>query len=358
MRAYNFFAGPAVLPVEVLNAAAAAVHEFNGMGVSILEVSHRDKAFEAVLNEAIADLKSLVGIPDNYKVLFLTGGASTQFAMVPMNFLPKDGYADYVDTGTWSSKAIKEAKLFGKVNVVASSKEATYNHIPKGVKFAPGAAYAHITSNNTIYGSEWHYWPESGDVPLICDMSSDIMARKIDAKKFAMIYAGAQKNMGPAGVTLTIIREDLFVRTPASIPTMLKYTTHVEENSLYNTPPVYAILVVREVLRWLKGLGGVEEIEKRNRRKAGMLYEVLDKHPIYKPHIKDPNSRSLMNVTWRCTDEPTEEALLAEAKKMKMLGLKGHRSVGGLRASIYNACPEESVKVLCDLLEKFAASHK
>lgn len=354
MGAHNFFAGPAVLPAPVIEAGIAAMKDFAGMGMSILEISHRSKQFEAVVNEADADLRELMGIPANYKIAFLTGGASTQFAMVPMNLMK--GEADYINTGEWSKKAIKEAKLFGKVNVIATGEATNFNQIPKEYKINPTASYLHVTSNNTIFGTQWHSFPESGDVPMVCDMSSDIMCRVVDVSKFGMIYAGAQKNMGPAGVTVVIIREDLIARTPATVPTMFKYSTHIDNMSLYNTPPVYPIYIVGQVLKWLKSIGGIKEIERINNEKAAMLYAVLDKFEIYKPHAM-PCSRSLMNVTWKMANEQLEEEFDKLAKQHKMFGLKGHRSVGGMRASIYNACPVESVKALCDLLTDFAQKH-
>ncbi len=350
-RSHNFFAGPAVLPEPVLKASAEAVLDFNGMGMGLIEISHRDKAFEKVVNDAIANLREVMGIPENYSIVFLTGGASTQFAMVPMNFMRTT--ADYIDTGTWSSKAIKEAKLFGNVNVVYSGKAENYRSIPKEFKFDPNADFVHVTSNNTIYGTQFEKFPCTGGIPMICDMSSDIMCRRIDVTKFAMIYAGAQKNMGPAGVTVAIIRNDMLEKTPEKIPTMFKYTTHTGENSLYNTPPVFPIFVVGEVVKWIKSLGGVDAIEVINRRKAGMIYEVLDKYPCYNAHAL-PGSRSLMNISFTTSTPELEAALLDEAKKRKMFGLKGHRSVGGLRASIYNACPESSVIALRDMLVEFA----
>lgn len=353
-RSHNFFAGPAVLPLQVVQAGVEALGDFKGMGMSILEISHRSKQFEAVINETSANMRELMGIPENYKILYLTGGASTQFAMIPMNLMK--GEADYIDTGVWSDKAIKEAKLFGKVNVAATSKATNHNTIPTEFKFSKDASYVHMTSNNTIYGTQWAKFPCTGDVPLICDMSSDIMCREIDVKKFGLIYAGAQKNAGPAGVTVVIIREDLLARTPANMPTMCKYTTHSENDSLYNTPPVFPIFIVGEVLKWLKGLGGIKEMEKINIRKAKMLYDVLDGYDIYKPHALE-GSRSLMNITWTLPNEQLEEELNKLASSKKMYGLKGHRSVGGMRASTYNACPEESVKALCDLLVDFAKKH-
>ncbi|GAB4152306.1 MAG: 3-phosphoserine/phosphohydroxythreonine transaminase [Planctomycetota bacterium] len=349
-RAHNFFAGPAVLPVEVLKSSAQAVLDF-GQGMGLIEMSHRSKEFDKVINDAVANMRDVMEIPENYKILFMTGGASTQFALVPMNFLK--GSADYIDTGSWSSKAIKEAKLFGNVNVVFSGKADAYRQIPAEFKTNPDADYLHVTSNNTIYGTQFQKFPDSGKVPMICDMSSDIMCRRVDISQFAMIYAGAQKNMGPAGVTIAIVRDDLLAKVPETLPTMFKYTTYSEENSLYNTPPVFPIYVVGEVLKWLKGLGGIDAIEKINRHKAGLIYEVLDKYPCYKPHAAS-DSRSLMNITWTMETPELEAALLEEAKKRRMFGLKGHRSVGGLRASIYNACPVESCEALRDLLVEFA----
>ena len=352
-RSHNFFAGPAVMPVPALEAGIEAIRNFDGLGVSILEVSHRSKQFVAVVENAERDLRELMGIPDNYSVLFVGGGASTQFAHIPMNFM-KDS-ADYINTGAWTTKAIKEAKLFGTVNEIASSKASGFDHIPAVGAFTSGASYVHIASNNTIYGTQWAQFPDTGDIPLICDMSSDILCREIDVSKFAMIYAGAQKNMGPAGVTVIIIRDDLLERVPSGIPTMLKYTTHAEKGSMFNTPPAFPIFMVGCVLKWLKSIGGIAEIERVNRRKAAKLYAVLDKHDIYLPHARK-DSRSLMNVTWRMANDSLVPPLLERAAALNMLGLKGHRSVGGFRASIYNACPESSVDALCELLDDYAGT--
>jgi len=353
-RAHNFYAGPAVLPEPALQAGVEALRDYKGIGMSVIEISHRSKEFTEIIETTEADIRELMNIPDNYHVLFMTGGASTQFALIPMTFLKRK--ADYVDTGAWSTKAIKEAVRFGEVHLAGSGKEGGYTRIPDSLDLSPDADYVHVTSNNTIYGTQWSEFPDTGDVPLVCDMSSDILCREIDVTKFALIYAGAQKNMGPAGVTVVILRDDLLQRVPAELPTMFKYTTYAEKKSLFNTPPVFPIFMVGQVAKWLKGIGGVKEIERRNREKAAMLYDVLDRYDIYRPHAH-PSSRSLMNVTWRMTDEKLEAELLAAAAERRMFGLKGHRSVGGLRASIYNACPVESVKALCDLLVEFAESH-
>jgi len=355
-RVFNFNPGPATLPLEVIEEASRGVAEFQNLGMSILEMSHRAKEFEKVLNDAIADLRELLGLPAEYHVIFLGGGASLQFAMVPMNFLPADGCADYINTGEWSSKAIKEAKAMGKVNVLASSEDKKFSYLPdyKHLAFTPGAAYAHITTNNTIYGTQYPDYPSTGDIPLVADMSSDILCRVIDPKQFAMIYAGAQKNIGPAGVTMVIIREDLLARAKAGVPTMLSYKTYTANNSLYNTPPVFAIYVVGLVMKWAKNIGGLAEIERRNRAKAGLLYGTIDELSQFYKGTVEKNSRSWMNIPFRLPSEALEEAFIKEAKASGLVGLKGHRSVGGIRASLYNAFPQEGVKALVDFMREFA----
>lgn len=354
-RIHNFNAGPAALPVQALEEAREEFLNFKGSGMSITEVSHRSAVFEGVLNDAIARLKRLLQLPDTFKVVFLQGGASTQFFMVPMNLIPDGTSADYINTGSWSAKAIKEAQILGKPHtVIASSKDEGYRLIPKDFRVNPGAAYLHFTSNNTIEGTQWQTFPDAGDVPLVADMSSDMLWRPFDPKPFGLIYAGAQKNLGPAGVTLVIIREDMLARVPKDLPTMLKYTTHTDGNSLYNTPPCFAIYMVQLVLKWVEETqGGLAAMERLNRKKAALLYEAIDEGDFYRG-TADRDSRSTMNVTFRLKDEDLEKKFLAEAAANGMTGLKGHRSVGGCRASIYNAVGMDAVGALTEFMRDFA----
>lgn len=355
-RAYNFNAGPAALPLEALLEAREELTDYRGIGMSVLEISHRSKEFEAINDETQALVKELLSIPDGYKVLFLQGGASLQFAMVPMNLLAEGRTAVYVDTGSWAQKAIKEAKLFGDVTVAASSKETNYNRIPDlaNLTLPSNAAYVHITSNETIGGIQYKAFPDTGDVPLVADMSSDIMSRPFDVSKFGLIYAGAQKNLGPSGVTVVILREDLLERMPKTVPTMLRYDTHAENNSLYNTPPVFSIYLTGLVLKRVKAMGGLAAVEEMNRGKAALLYDAIDQSGGFYRGVADPGSRSFMNVTWRMASEELEKAFLKEAGANGFVGLKGHRSVGGLRASIYNAVSREAVQALADFMNDFA----
>ena len=354
-RVYNFNAGPAVLPVPALEEAQRDLLALPGVGMSVLEISHRSKTFEGILAEAEADLRAVLGIPENYKVIFLGGGASLQFTMVPMNLLPKDGSADYINTGSWAVAAIKEAKKLGKVNVAASTEADKFSRIPRPeeLKLDPNAAYVHFTSNNTIEGTEWFAEPETGAVPLVCDASSDILSRPIEVKKYGVIYAGAQKNMGPAGVTVVILRDDLLARVPAGLPAMLDYKLQAEKGSLYNTPPVFAIYLVRLVLKWLKGIGGLAEMERRNKEKAELLYTAIDSSGGYYRGTAEKASRSRMNVTFRMTSEELEKKFVDEAKAAKLVGLAGHRSVGGMRASLYNAFPKDGVEALVAFMKDF-----
>jgi phosphoserine aminotransferase len=355
VRIHNFNPGPAALPLPVLEQVIEEFTDFKGSGMSITEVSHRSAVFEEVLNDAVARVKRLLKVPDNYKVLFLQGGASTQFCMVPMNLIPPNSSADYVNTGSWSKKAIKEAQILNKPHkVVASSEDRNFRYIPKDPPVTPGAAYLHLTSNNTIEGTQWFTFPDAGNVPLVADMSSDILSRPIDVRPFGLIYAGAQKNLGPAGVTLVIIRDDLLERVPKDVPTMLRYSTHAEKNSLYNTPACFAIYMVELVLKWLEETaGGLETIEKVNREKAALLYSVIDGGAFYSG-TAEPDSRSFMNVTFRLPDESLEKKFVAEATANGLGGLKGHRSVGGCRASIYNAVDMAAVQSLADFMRSFA----
>ena len=351
MKKHNFYAGPSILSEYTLKNTAEAVENFAGTGLSILEISHRSKEFTAVIEEAEAMFKELLDIPEGYRVLFLGGGASMQFCMVPFNMLNKK--ASYLDTGTWSSKAIKEAKLFGEVDVVASSKDKNYTYIPKEYTVAPDSDYFHITTNNTIYGTEIRYDMDC-PVPLIADMSSDIMSRPVDVSKYALIYGGAQKNVGPAGVTFAIVNKELLGKVSHYIPTMLDYRTHIKGASMFNTPPVFPIFVMKETLKWLKEQGGVEAINKRNREKAALLYSEIDRNSVFvgTAAVED---RSIMNVCFVMAPgyENLQDDFLAFAKERGMVGIKGHRSVGGFRASIYNACPLESVQALVDTMREF-----
>ena len=358
-RVYNFYPGPATLPLPALKKAQAEFLDFAGTGMSIVEISHRSKEYDKLHHEAMDLVRELMGVPDDYKILWLQGGASTQFYMIPANLMVPGKPIEIVDTGSWSTKAIKEAKLYGEVRIVASSKESGFSYVPQNVEFSEGTSYAHITSNNTINGTEWHYWPKvPDDVPLVVDNSSDLMARKIDVKKFGVIYAGAQKNLGPAGTTLVIVREDLLDRVPENTPTMVKWKTHAAKDSLFNTPPVFAIYLSKLSLDYLKEIGGVPAMEKINREKARLLYDVIDHSDgFYVGHARE-DSRSLMNVTFRIyrngeEDKELEEKCAAEGLKRKLVGLKGHRSVGGMRASIYNAMPLEGVKLLREFLIEF-----
>jgi phosphoserine aminotransferase len=354
-RVLNFNPGPAVLPLEVLETVQRELLDFKGTGMSILEISHRSADYEEVNNAAMSLVRETMGLGDNYKVLFLGGGASTQFAMIPMNFLHSGKTAVYVDIGSWSSKAAKEAKLFGNVNVAFSSKEINYTKLPNmsDIKFQPDAAYLHVTSNETIHGTQMSEFPESGNVPLICDMSSDVLSRRRDFGKFAIIYAGAQKNMGPAGVTVVVIRDDMLGRVKEGLPTMFNYNTHAKENSLYNTPAVFAVYTVKLVLEWIKKQGGLAAVEKVNCAKKDRIYNLMDQYPEYFKGTVDKGSRSWMNITMRLPNEELEKKFLAEAKAKGFIGLKGHRSVGGIRVSLYNALPLEGTNQLAEFMERF-----
>jgi len=353
---HNFGAGPGILPHEVLKQAAAAVIDFNGTGLSLLEISHRSPEFEAVLAEAIKLVKELLEVPDGYSVLFLQGGASTQFAMVPYNLLPEGGKAAYLESGVWANKALKEAKYFGEVDIVATSKESNFTYIPKDFKIPADAAYFHITSNNTIYGTQLHkFFPSP--VPVICDMSSDIFSRKINVADFGLIYAGAQKNMGPAGTTLVIVKDDILGKSGRKIPAMFNYQTQIEGGSMYNTPPVFAIYVSMLTLNWLKAKGGVAGIEAENIAKSKVLYEEIDRNPIFKA-VAVPEDRSDMNVCFVAENPEHEKPFLKLCDEKGIVGIKGHRSVGGFRASIYNALPITSIYVLIDAMQEFAERNK
>lgn len=354
-KKHNFFAGPAILPEIVLQEASAAAKLFGNTGLSILELSHRSKDIVDVMDEADDIIRELLHLPDSYKVLFLTGGASSQFYMSAMNLLNKNEKVAFVDTGTWSSKAIKEAEHFGEVNIIASSKDKNFNYIPKDYSIPTDAKYLHLTSNNTIYGTQLKEFPNS-PIPIVCDMSSDIFSKPIDINKFQMIYAGAQKNLGPAGTTLVIVNEEFLGRVERDIPTMLDYRTHIAKKSSFNTPPVFPIYVCLLTLRWIKQLGGLEEIARKNQEKAAILYEAIDRNPLFKGATAFED-RSLMNVCFLINDEAKKEAFMNLATEADCVGIKGHRSVGGFRASIYNAMQIESVKVLVDVMDHFAEKY-
>jgi len=348
---HNFGAGPGILPHEVLKQAAAGVLDLNGIGLSILEISHRSAEFESILDEAVRLVKELLEVPDGYSVLFMQGGASTQFALAPYNLLPEGGKAAYLETGVWANKAMKEAKYFGNVEVVASSKDSNFTYIPKHFTIPADAAYFHMTSNNTIYGTQSQTFPKS-PVPVVCDMSSDIFSRKINVADFGIIYAGAQKNMGPAGATLVIIKDEILGKSGRKIPAMFNYQTQIEGGSMYNTPPCFAIYVSMLTLNWLKSKGGVEAIEKENIAKARVLYEEIDRNPLFKP-VCAVEDRSHMNVCFVTENPEHEKPFLKLCDEKGIVGIKGHRSVGGFRASIYNALPITSVYVLIDAMQEF-----
>ncbi len=353
-RVYNFSSGPAVLPVPVLEQIQRDLVALPGVGMSIMEVSHRSKIFEEVIHRAEADIRELAAIPSNYRILFLQGGASLQFSMVPLNLLAAGTTADYIVTGSWTEKAAKEAAKVGSVNIAASTAPDGFSRIPapQEVRLTPGASYVHITSNNTIEGTQWHQLPDTGGAPLVSDASSDLFCRPIDVGRYGLIYAGAQKNLGPSGVTLVIVREDLLSRSSKSLHTMLNYAVHAENGSLYNTPPTFAIYALGLVMRWLRDLGGLDEIGRVNQRKAAALYAELDRTGFWRP-TASAGDRSLMNVTFRLATEELEKKFIKESTAAGFDGLKGHRSVGGMRASIYNAFPEEGVGALVELMREF-----
>ncbi len=353
---HNFNAGPSILPKEVFQKASEAVLNFNNSGLSILEIGHRTAVFEDVMNEARSLVKELMRLNDDFEVLFLHGGASTQFMQVPMNLLSDDGIASYTETGTWAGKAIKEAKLFGHVEIAGSTKADNYTSMPKELSVTPTAAYLHITTNETIAGTQWNTIPYNTGVPLVADMSSDILSRDIDFSKFSLIYAGAQKNMGAAGVNLVVVNKNVLGKANRTIPTILDYRNHIKEGSMLNTPPVFAVYVAMLTLKWLKEQGGVTAIEKINNEKASLLYSTLEKIPfINLPVAKD--DRSKMNVVFTMNDEQLEKEFLQTCKENGMYGVKGHRSVGGFRISLYNALPMSSVETVVSLINQFAQKH-
>lgn len=354
-RIYNFSAGPAVLPEDVLKEAQEQLYMLPGVGMSILEISHRSKTFEKILGDSNDQLRSLLGITADYELLYLQGGASLQFSMVPLNLMPPKNKADYIVTGSWSKKAVKEAKRVGEVNIAASTEETKFKRIPKQeeLKLNADASYVHFTSNNTIYGTQWHTEPETGSVPLVCDASSDILHKKLDINKYALIYAGAQKNMGPSGVTFVILRKDMLERSSDSLHTMLNYKIHVENGSMYNTPTTFGIYIIGLVAKWLNKIGGLDAMYKLNKEKAGLLYNCIDESEGFYVGHADKDSRSLMNITFNLKTPELEQKLITEATAAGFNGLKGHRSVGGLRASVYNAFPKKGVEDLVDFLKNF-----
>ena len=352
-KIYNFSAGPAMLHSSVLAAVSKASKDYEGHGLSLLEMSHRSKPVMDMISETEFLARELLNVPDNYHILFLQGGASLQFAMVPLNLLDMNMTADYTDTGAWSAKAIKEAQLYGNVNIACSSKDTVYNHIPKKLNQSDDAVYLHITSNNTIYGTQWHEFPKPiNDGYLIADMSSDILSRSIDISRFGLIYAGAQKNIGPAGVTMVILRDEILDKVNRKIPTMMKYRTHIDKGSMFNTPPVISIFAVNRTLVWLKSIGGIDFIEKKNKLKAQKLYDEIDNNELFSSPVNVEN-RSMMNIPFVFTQQGDELSFLSFCKKRGLLTLKGHRSVGGFRASIYNAMPEEGVETLIQAMKEY-----
>ena len=357
-RIFNFSAGPAVLPLPVLEEAQRDMLSLPGVGMSLMEISHRSKTFDEIFGRAESGLRQLLGVPDNYHVLFLQGGASLQFSMIPMNFLPAESVADYIITGSWGKKALKEGKRAGNTNVAATTADGGFTRVPENdeLKLDPKAAYVHFTTNETIEGVEWKQEPEVGDVPLIADASSDILSHPIPVDKYALIYAGAQKNMGPSGVTLVIVRDDLLKRIPDGMHTMLDYRTHVENKSLYNTPNTWGIYIISLVCKWLLEKGGLEAMHRENEAKAGLLYDAIDSTGFYRGHA-DADSRSIMNVTFRLPSEELEKKFTAQATAQGLDGLKGHRSVGGIRASIYNAFPLEGVEALVAFMKEFESKN-
>lgn len=352
---HNFNSGPSVLPRQVFEQASQAILDFNNTGLSILEIGHRTPLFQDVMDETVALAKELMHLDDAHRVLFLHGGATTQFFQVPMNLLDEKRTAAYLDCGTWGTKAIKEAKLFGTVDMVASSADRNYTYIPKGYSIPADAAYFHYTTNNTIEGTQMHALPDT-DVPLVADMSSDILSRETDYNRFALIYAGAQKNIGAAGVNMVVVKEDILGKVSRKLPGMMDYRNHIANGSMLNTPPVFAVFVCMLTLRWLKEQGGVAGVEKQNEAKAKLLYDTLDALPLFTPKV-DREDRSLMNVVWIMRDEKTEKEFLASCKENGMVGIKGHRTVGGFRASLYNALPMDSVIALTELMKDFSKRH-
>lgn len=355
-RIYNFSAGPSMLPVEVLEKAASEMLDYNGSGMSVMEMSHRSKVYDGIIKETEAKFRKIMGVPDNYKVLFLQGGATLQFAMVPLNLLTGSGKADYVVSGNFSNNAYKEAQKFGTINLAGTSKADNFAHIPQQDELTldPEADYVHICTNNTIYGTTWKYIPETGNVPIVADMSSCILSEPVDVSRYGMIYAGAQKNMGPAGLTVVIIREDLAGKTQPKTPVMLDYKVMIDNDSMYNTPPTYGIYILKLVLEWIEKLGGLTEMENINRAKAKVLYDFLEESKMFKSTVLE-RDRSMMNVTFKTGDEALDDKFVKESKAAGFENLKGHRAVGGMRASIYNAMPTEGIVKLVEFMREFEA---
>ena len=360
MTVYNFNAGPAILPPAVLSQAQEELRDYGGVGISVMEMSHRSKEFEAINGEAEARIKRLLGVAGGYRALFLQGGASTQFAMVPLNFLPADRVADYIITGTWAEKARDDAQKLGQVHIAASTEAEQYRRVPRQdeIQLSDNPAYVHMTTNNTIYGTQWHTLPDVGDRLLVADMSSDIMSRPFDLTKFGLVYAGAQKNLGPSGVTVVLVREDWLEQAPKTLPAMLRYATHAKNNSLYNTPPTFGIYMLNLVLGWIESQGGLAGMAQHNERKAAIVYAAIDgSDGFYRGHAEQ-GSRSQMNITFRLPSEELEKQFVAAAQKQGMIGLAGHRSVGGIRASVYNAMSIEGVEALASLMRDFAGQNR
>lgn len=356
-RIYNFSAGPSMLPESVLKKAAEEMLDYKGTGMSVMEMSHRSKIYTSIIENAESLLRKLMNIDDTFSVLFLQGGASTQFSMVPMNLFSKYKKADFINTGNWSKKAISEAKLFGAVNTIASSDDKNFTYIPKDYKISEDVDYVHITSNNTLEGTRYINYPDTGSIPLVADMSSDIMSHEIDVNKFGLIYAGAQKNLGPAGLTIVIIKKDLIGKHAGTVPTMMRYETHAKEKSLYNTPPCYSIYIAGLVFQWLDDMGGVKAMEKINNEKAALLYDFLEESKMFKNNV-NKEDRSIMNIPFTAPTDELNEKFIAESEKAGLSTLRGHRLVGGMRASIYNAMPIEGVKKLVDFMKKFEIENK
>ncbi|MCL1940491.1 MAG: 3-phosphoserine/phosphohydroxythreonine transaminase [Synergistaceae bacterium] len=360
-RVYNFSAGPSILPLEVLEKAQSELLCYGDTGMSVMEMSHRSKAYMGIIESAEALLREIMNIPDNYKVLFLQGGASLQFAMIPLN-LSKTKKSDYVNTGNWSSVAIKEAKRFSGVTVVASSEDENFSHIPEldKSKFTPDADYFHITINNTIYGTRFSFYPETGNVPLVCDMSSSILSEVYDVSRFGLIYAGAQKNMGPAGVTVVIIRDDLIGNAVPGTPIMLDYKTHAEKGSMHNTPPTFGVYIAKLMFEWVKSKGGVAEIQKINEEKAKLVYDAIDESKLFTAHVENKKDRSLMNIPFftKTKNEELEKKFIKECAAKGLVTLDGYRTVGGMRASMYNGMPMEGARLLAEQIKKFDAENQ
>ena len=359
MRKHNFYAGPSALPLPVLEELQKTMTDYHGLGLSLVETSHRSNEYDEVHESAIGGIRALLDVPDTHDILLLGGGATVQFAMVPMNLMPPGGRADIVHSGSWAQKALADIKKLGSANVLYDGSENDFTTLPEPQEIHPtdGASYLHITSNETIGGLQWKQFPGTGDVPLVADMSSDILSRRIDVSEFGLIYAGAQKNLGPAGVTVVIIRKDLLDRAPDSLPTYLNYRTHASKNSLFNTPPVFSVYALSLVMNWITSEGGLDAVAKRNVTKSAMLYRTIGSNPEFFRCPVDERYRSDMNVVFRLPSEELEKSFIAEADERDMIGLKGHRSVGGIRASIYNAVSPESVEVLTDFMQEFAQRH-